>query len=110
MTSAWQDFLLERGARIEAGTVGHFGDAAAELRVARDGAIVAPLTHLGLIACSGEDAQTFLHGQLSNDVKALAPERSEYAAYCSAKGRMLANFLLWREEQAYYLELSRSLL
>jgi len=110
MTSAWQDFLIERGARIEADVVSHFGDAAAELRAARDRGVVAPLAHLGLIACSGEDAQAFLHGQLSNDVKQLTPERSEYATYCSAKGRMLANFLVWRDEQAYCLQLSRSLL
>ena len=110
MTLAWQDFLLERGARFDAAAVSHFGDAAAELRAARDGGIVAPLTHLGLLGCSGEDAQTFLHGQLSNDVKQLAPEHSEYAAYCSAKGRMLANFLVWREQQTYCLQLARSLL
>ena len=110
MTSAWQDFLLECGARIEAGTAGHFGDPAAELRAARDGGIVAPLTHLGLLECSGEDAQTFLHGQLSNDVKQLTPERSEYSAYCSAKGRMLANFLFWQEGGTYRLQLARSLL
>ena len=110
MTSAWQGVLQASGARIEAGLVMHFGDAAAELRAARDGDTVAPLGHLGLIACSGADAQTFLHGQLSNDLKQLAPERSEYAAYNSAKGRMLANFLLWREGEVYYLELARSLL
>jgi len=110
MTSDWQDFLLAHKARIEAGVLNHFGDAAAELRAARDGGILAPLTHLGLLEVSGEDAQTFLHGQLSNDVKQLAPGRSGYAAYCSAKGRMLANFLLWQEEQTYHLQLARALL
>jgi folate-binding protein YgfZ len=110
MNSAWQDFLLERGARTGAAPVSDFGDAAAELRAARDGGIVVPLAHLGLIACSGEDAQTFLQGQLSNDIKQLARERSAYAAYCSAKGRMLANFLVWQEDQAYCLQLARSLL
>jgi hypothetical protein len=110
MPSAWQDFLLTRGARIDAGAVNHFGDAAAELRAARDGGIVAPLTHLGLLRCAGEDAQAFLHGQLSNDIKQLSPARSEYAGYCSAKGRMLANFLVWQEDKAYYLQLARSLL
>lgn len=109
MTSAWQDYLLARGACIDAGAVTDFGDAAAELRAARDGGIVAPLSNLGLIECRGVDAQAFLHGQLSNDVKQLTPERSEYAAYCSAKGRMLANFLLWQEDSAYYLQLARSL-
>ncbi len=110
MTTAWQEFLLSRGAHVEAGALSHFGDASAELRATRDGGIVAPLTHLGLIACSGADAQSFLHGQLSNDIKKLTPARSEYAAYCSAKGRMLANFLLWQEDQAYCLQLARSLL
>lgn len=110
MTSAWQDFLRQRGACLDAGAAGHFGDAAAELRAARDGGVLVPLTHLGLIVCDGGDAQTFLHGQLSNDVKNLKPGRSEYAAYCSAKGRMLANFLLWQEEQTYCLQLARSLL
>src|ERR1035437_2943965 len=109
MTSTWQDFLLARGARIDAGAVNDFGDAAAELRAARDGGIVAPLVHLGLIACSGEDAQTFLHDQLSNDVKQRTPERSEYAGYCSAKGRMLANFLLWQGDKSYYLQLRAAL-
>ena len=110
MTSAWEEFLLARGARIDAGALNHFGDPAAELRATRDNGIVAPLTHLGLLECGGEDAETFLHGQLSNDVKQLTPERSEYAGYCSAKGRMLANFLLWREHRTYYLECARSLL
>jgi tRNA-modifying protein YgfZ len=110
MISAWQDFLLERGARIDAGSAIHFGDATAELRAARDGGTVAPLTHLGLLACGGEDAELFLHGQLTNDIKQLTPVRSEYAGYCSAKGRMLANFLLWREDKTYYLQLARSLL
>lgn len=109
MTSSWQEFLLARGACIDAGVVSHFGDAAAELRAARDGSVIAPLTHAGLLGCSGDDAQAFLHGQLSNDVKELGPEMSEYAAYCSAKGRMLANFLLWQEDKTYYLQLARAL-
>jgi folate-binding protein YgfZ len=110
MNSGWQDFLLARGASIGAGAVNHFGAAASELRATRDGGIVVPLTHLGLVGCSGEDAQTFLHSQLSNDVKQLNPDRSQYAAYCSAKGRVLANLLLWQEHNTYYLQLARSLL
>jgi len=109
-TSPWHEFLLERGACIEAGSVSHFGDPAGELRTTRDGSVVAPLTHLGVILCSGADAQDFLHAQLSNDVKKLAPSDSEYAAYCSPKGRMLANFVVWRDKDGYCLELARSLL
>ena len=110
MTTVWQDFWIARHAHVEAGNPLHFGDAAAERRAARDGSIVAPLTHLGVLEASGVDAQSFLHGQLSNDVKQLIPGRSQYAGYCSAKGRMLANFLLWPEENAYKLQLARVLL
>lgn len=54
----------------------------------------APLTHLGVIQAQGEDAATFLHNQLSNDVLLLPVGQSRLAAYCSAKGRMQASFIL----------------
>jgi len=57
-----------------------------------DGASL-PARPPGLISCSGEDAQAFLHGQLSNDVKQLTPERSEYAATALPKAHA-GQFLL----------------
>jgi folate-binding protein YgfZ len=67
------------------------------------------LTQFGLIRFSGEDAQSFLHNQLSCDVAALAPNHSTYGAYCTPKGRMLASFLLWRSDQGYFMQLPSSL-
>lgn len=54
--------------------------------------------HVGsaLLEAVGEDAVSFLHGQLSSDVQALAPGRGQYWSYNSPKGRMLANGVLWR--------------
>lgn len=57
-------------------------------------------THLaswGLLRASGADARAFLHGQLSNDLQALAPGQAQWSAYCSPKGRMLAGFLVWND-------------
>ena len=105
----WTDFLRERGAYVEDGEARHFGDAHAERMATRDASILAPLTHMGLIACTGDDAQSFLHGQLSSDVRQLGASQSAYAAYCSAQGRVLANFLMWREGEIYYLQLARAL-
>lgn len=59
-----------------------------------DGA--APLTHWGLVRASGEDAASFLHGQLTQDVKSLDAAAARLAGYCSAKGRLLASFVIWR--------------
>ena len=52
------------------------------------------LPHLGVIQAQGEDAANFLHNQLSNDVLLLPVGQSRLAAFCSAKGRMQASFIL----------------
>lgn len=71
--------------------------------------IIADLSQYGLINFSGEDAQAFLNAQLTSDVNALTPARSQYSGYCTPKGRLLASFLLWRSEQGYFLLLPAAL-
>lgn len=56
-----------------------------------------PLTHWGVIRAVGADAATFLHGQLTNDIAQLELGQARQAGYCSAKGRLLATFIVWRE-------------
>ena len=56
------------------------------------GAQTLPLAHLGVIRAAGADAASFLQGQLTQDVLTLAIGQSRLAAFCSAKGRMLASF------------------
>ncbi len=68
-----------------------------ELAAARDAAVVCDLAPLSVLAISGLDAATFLHGQLSNDVAGLTGDASQYTSFNSPKGRMLANFVLWRD-------------
>ena len=63
---------------------------------ARDRAVVCDLAPLRVLAIAGADAATFLHGQVSVDVTALAPGAFRLASFNSPKGRMLANFVLWR--------------
>ena len=63
---------------------------------ARDAAVVCDLAPLHVLAVEGADAETFLQGQLSCDVKGLAPGTCRYGSLNSPKGRMLANFVLWR--------------
>lgn len=45
---------------------------------------------------SGDDANTFLQGQLTNDVKGLPVLASQRTGYCTPKGRLIATFLQWR--------------
>ena len=63
---------------------------------------------LAVLKVSGTDACGFLQGQLTNDVS-LAAEGWQLSAYCYPKGRVLALFSLWREEDDIYLVLDKSL-
>jgi folate-binding protein YgfZ len=70
---------------------------------------VAVLDHLGSLRFSGDDAASFLQGQLSCDLERVGLRSSSYGAYCTPKGRMLANFLLWRDEDGFAMALSRDI-
>lgn len=54
---------------------------------------IAPISHLGIIRVQGDDAASFLHGQLTNDFALLDQQHARLAAFCSAKGRMQASFI-----------------
>ena len=69
----------------------------------------ARLGRYGLLSVSGADAREFLHAQLTNDIQNLPPERAALAGWCSAKGRLLATFLVIPAPQGYLLQLARDL-
>jgi folate-binding protein YgfZ len=69
----------------------------------------ARLNRYGLLSVSGPDARDFLHAQLTNDVLNLPPERAVLAGWCSAKGRLLATFLVIPAPQGFLLQLARDL-
>jgi len=71
---------------------------------------VAPLTDLGLITLSGEEAASFLHNQITNDVEHLAINEARLAGYCTPKGRLLATLLMWKSNDTIYLQLPREIL
>jgi len=58
------------------------------------------LPDLAVLQCQGADAVAFLQGQLSNDIVNMPPTEARLAAYCSAKGRVLATLVAWREPEA----------
>ena len=72
---------------------------------------IAKLTHLGVIRAIGEDAVKFLQGQLTQDVALLDLTQAHLAAFCNAKGRMQASFVLFkRSPEEVLLVCSRDIL
>ena len=109
MNSNWQEFLGASGACFDNDLVVSFGDAVSELKAARDATIIAPLTHLALLECTGDEAKTFLHNQVTSDINHLGADAAQHSAWCSAKGRMLASFLLFRNGPDFQVQLSADL-
>jgi len=70
---------------------------------------IAKLDQYGLLQVAGEDARAFLHAQLTNDIENLAPGAARYAGWCSAKGRLLATFLVVPAADGFLLQLARDL-
>lgn len=86
-----------------------FPAISAQLEVAASGTVVANLSERGLLKLSGEDSVPFLQGQVTNDVKLLNGSNSQFAGYCTAKGRLLALFFAFSIDNAIYLQLNRAL-
>jgi len=110
MKPEWFDFLKNAGAEFENNQVQSYGNLEREQRMLHTGLIICDLSHHGLISVDGEDAADFLQGQLTNDVRDVSLSHSQLSAYCTHKGRMLANFRLFKRADSYYMQLPQSLL
>jgi len=63
-----------------------------------------------LIKVSGSDAETFLQGQLSNDINKLDGSRVQLNAYCQHQGKILALFWVTKNEDSFFLSFPLDLL
>jgi folate-binding protein YgfZ len=105
VNETWKSFIQNQGAVLEGNRVQHFGHPVEERRAAAGGNVLADLSDFSLIRARGDDAQNFLNGQLSNDLRQLDATHSQLASWCSPKGRMLVIFRLFRRDKDYLLQL-----
>lgn len=110
MKPDWKTFLVERGAEFDGDTLIHFGNPERERRIPPQGAILCDLSHIGLISANGADAETFLQGQLSNDLQHVNDTKAQLSSYSSPKGRAITTFQLAERQGTYYLSLSADIL
>ena len=109
MTPDWQNFLMQHGATLVSGVAQRFGDTAAELNATAQSTVLCDLSQFGTLRVSGEEAQSFLQNLLSNDIREVSTTRAQLSSFNTAKGRMLATMLIWREGDDYLLQLPRPL-
>lgn len=108
MTGTWLDYLRDQGAHIDNDRVESWpqGNGLAALQ---SGTVMADLSHIALYNIEGKDAQEFLSGQFSNDIRLLDEKSSQLSAYCNPKGRMLALFRLNLTDNGYLAQIDRGI-
>ena len=105
MQTDWQTFLARSGAEFKDNRLVHFGNPERELRVVLGGDILCDLSNYAVLAVSGADNSRFLHSQFINDVQSLDKNHSQLNGYCNPKGRLIANFRVFKREETIYLRL-----
>lgn len=109
MNADWLLFLQQRGAVLQDGIAQHYSDASAEILATQNGTVLCDLAQFGTLRVAGDEAQTFLQNLLSNDIREVDPGRAQLNSLNTAKGRMLASMLIWRDGADYLLQLPRAL-
>ncbi len=110
MNDRWETFLLGQGAQFEDGRVRGYGTSEPAAKEDEPDCFVADLSQYALLGISGDDAVSFLQGQLTCDIRLLDESRSLLGAYLSPKGRMLTSFRILRRNDALLMRLPASTL
>lgn len=87
----------------------HFGHCQNEIEAAANGNILTDLSHQGLLKVTGDDTTQFLQGQVTNDVRLLDNQKSQFTGYCNPKGRLLALFFAFKHQGAVHLSFDSGL-
>lgn len=109
MNENWNKFLTKLGAIIQSNQVISFGETSSHI-YSHENTYVCDLSLLGIIRASGEDAQSFLHSQFTNDLNKVSANVSQLSSYCNPKGRMLSIFRIYKRDDDYFLILPRDVL
>jgi len=81
----WQEFTESQSAKTASGN------------------FICDASELGLILVNGDDAESFLQNQLSNDINQIDETQFQLSSYSTAKGRMLSIFQVVRISNGFIL-------
>lgn len=105
MNTEWQEYLLGAGAALsDAGSL-HFP---ADKKMAAENLLCA-LSNDVVLRITGDDAESFLQGQFSNDLAAIGIPGSQLNTWSSPKGRVLTLFRIIRDSEGYLIKMPREL-
>lgn len=111
--SALRALQQQRGGRFSEisgwETASHFGDPIAEHLAVRSGTGLIDLSLRAKVLVTGRDRAQFLHGMLTNEVKALCDGQGNHAAMVTAQGQTLADMRVYCQADSFILEMEPEL-
>lgn len=96
MIKDWKAFLSENGTEPK--------------QITHTDNMLFDLSDHGLIKVYGEDSESFLQNQLSNDIRNVNESTHQTSAWCNPKGRIIASFRIFKRDDAYFLSVSADLI
>ena len=87
----------------------HFGPIEAEYQAVRQAVGLIDLSHRSLIRITGSHRQRFLQAMVSNNTEALEPGQGCYATFLTNRGKLVADFVVYADPDAYWLDLEPGL-
>jgi len=109
MTDRWAQFLEDQDIAPGPDGFSHSRSEGVDVFQKLSGDIICDISHSARARVTGEDAESFLQSQLTNDLGSLADGHAMLAGYCNPKGRLICIFRIERRGEAFELELSRDL-
>ena len=109
MKASWKEFLIDNGAEFESDELISFGNPDRERRIPPQGSVLSDLSDRGIIEVHGKDAEEFLQNQFTNDITRVSENTHQLSAWCNPKGRIIANFRIFKRGNNYYLTVSADL-
>ena len=113
MNNDWKNYLLSKGAQLTdkelSSGLFRFNDEGEDNSKAMSTDVLCDLSHFSVIVIAGNDARTLMQGQFTNDVAKVSESNSQLSAFCNNKGRMIANFRLFENQQNYFLSMKNDL-
>ena len=109
MNNDWKNYLLSKDAQLTEDAAFRFNDEADDNLKAERTDIICDLSQFSTLVVAGDDAKEFMQGQFTNDVEQVNEDHSQLSAFCNNKGRMTANFRLFKYQQNYFFSVRNSL-
>ncbi|NPA72889.1 MAG: folate-binding protein YgfZ [Gammaproteobacteria bacterium] len=106
----WLEFLTSQNVQFDdTGKIRSFGQAELERFLIKNGPVLTSLTHQALIKVTGGEAESFLQGQLTTDIKEVSDSQAQLSGYCDPQGQVLALFLVFKYQGDLYLNFDGAL-